>query len=430
MSVVKRDSAGNRIVNPLITVSQFAPWFVVIVFLLLLPVIFTSGAALTIMNQMAITIIFALAYNMLLGQGGMLSFGHAVYMGLGGFFCVHMMNMIEYDGLWLPLPLLPFFGGLFGLMFALIIGTFSTRRAGTVFAMISLGVGELIAASSIIVVAFFGGEEGVSGDRTMGPETFGFDFASQLEVYYLTASWLVISALAMYLFSRTPAGRMINAVRDNEERAEFLGYSQRNVRFISFCASGFFAGIAGGIFAINFEILTEENLNLATSGSILLITFLGGVGFFVGPIIGAIVFTFLQTVLSLYTEIWQLYLGALFLLTVMFFPFGLTGLIAMHMRPYQLGKISQLVKPYLRMAIPGIVCVLSFSSLLEIAFHAKHAAIGEEHMSLFGFGFNSYNILPWLVVLVLSIGSGWLCKRLAVGVREAWDEANFVEPRS
>ena len=112
------------------------------------------------------------------------------------------------------------------------------------------------------ILFFFGGEEGVSGDRTMGPEVFGFGFASQQEVYYLTAIWLILAALGMYLFSRTPIGRIANAVRDNEERAEFLGYSQRNVRWISFCASGFFCGIAGALFAINFEILTEENLNL------------------------------------------------------------------------------------------------------------------------------------------------------------------------
>jgi len=115
------------------------------------------------MNQMSITIVFALAYNMLLGQGGMLSFGHAVYMGLGGFFCMHLINQVEFNGLWLPLPILPIFGGMFGMFFAFLIGSFSTRRAGTVFAMISLGVGELIAACSIIIVAFFGGEEGISG---------------------------------------------------------------------------------------------------------------------------------------------------------------------------------------------------------------------------------------------------------------------------
>jgi branched-chain amino acid transport system permease protein len=102
----------------------------------------------------------------------------------------------------------------------------------------------------------------------------------------------------MYLFSRTPVGRMANAVRDNPERAEFLGIFRAMGAVCSFVASGFFAGVAGGLFAINYEILTEENLNLATSGVILLVTFLGGVGFFFGPIIGAIVFTLVQTVLS------------------------------------------------------------------------------------------------------------------------------------
>ncbi|MEM8688066.1 MAG: branched-chain amino acid ABC transporter permease [Pseudomonadota bacterium] len=402
-----------------------APWGLAALVLAVLPLIFASGAALTVMNQMAITIIFALAYNMLLGQGGMLSFGHAVYMGLGGFFCVHLMNWVEYDDLWLPLPLLPLFGGLFGLVFAMIVGTFSTRRAGTVFAMISLGVGELIAACSIIVVAFFGGEEGVSGDRTMGPTVLGLDFASQQEVYYLSAIWLMISAAAMYLYSRTPAGRMANAVRDNEERAEFLGYSQRKVRFMSFCASGFFAGIAGALFAINFEILTEENLNLATSGSVLLITFLGGAGFFIGPIIGAIVFTLLQTVLSLYTEIWQLYLGILFVATVMFFPSGLTGLIAIHFRPYHLGKIGVLAKPYALIALPALGLALASASVLEIAFHARHAALGDEQMSLFGLSFNSHHPLPLIATLVLGALCVWLLRRQLPSFRDAWDEANY-----
>lgn len=189
------------------------PWLIAGVFLLALPLIFPSGSGLTIMNQMAITIVFALAYNMLLGQGGMLSFGHAVYMGLGGFFCMHLINRVEFSGWYLPLPLLPIFGGLFGLFFAFLIGSFSTRRAGTVFAMISLGVGELIAACSIIVVAFFGGEEGISGDRSMGPKVFGVDFAQQQEVYYLIVIWLLIATLLMYLFSRTPIGRITNAVR-------------------------------------------------------------------------------------------------------------------------------------------------------------------------------------------------------------------------
>jgi branched-chain amino acid transport system permease protein len=415
--------------QPLVPLKSALPWLMAGAFLLLLPLVFPSGSALTIMNQMAITIIFALAYNMLLGQAGMLSFGHAVYMGLGGFFCMHLLNQVEYNELYLPLPLLPVFGGLFGLFFAFLIGSFSTRRAGTVFAMISLGVGELIAACSIIIVVFFGGEEGVSGDRTMGPEVLGFDFASQQEVYYLTAIWLILAALGMYLFSRTPIGRIANAVRDNEERAEFLGYSQRNVRWMSFCASGFFCGIAGALFAINFEILTEENLNLATSGSILLITFLGGVGFFIGPVIGAVVFTLLQTVLSLYTEIWQLYLGILFVLTVMFFPAGLTGLIAMHIRPWKLGKLGLLSGPYGKMALPALLLIAAGVSLLEILFHARHASLGDEEMTLFGISFNSHNWLPMIVVIVIGLAAFALVRKLAPEVKEAWDVANHEEGR-
>ena len=409
-----------------VTLARALPWIIATAFLMVMPLIFTQNSAITIMNQMAITIVFALAYNMLLGQGGMLSFGHAVYMGLGGFLCVHLMNYVENFEIPLPLPLLPLFGGIFGMGFAMLIGTFSTRNAGTVFAMISLGIGELIAACSIIIVVFFGGEEGISADRTYGLPVFGIEFIKQIEVYYLTTFWLVLSALLMYLFSRTPVGRMANAVRDNPERAEFLGYSARWVRYCSFIASGFFCGIAGGLFAINYEILTEENLNLITSGSILLITFLGGVGLFFGPIIGAIAFTLLQTVLSLETELWQLYVGVLFLATVMFFPGGLAGLMAMHVPVVKLGKMNTLIVPYIKTLVPGAIGLLALSGLIEVIFHAKHATADDHVMSIFWTTFSTHDILPWVVLIVLSVGGIWLAKRNAPELLEAWGNANTL----
>ena len=409
-----------------VTLARALPWIIATAFLMVMPLIFTQNSAITIMNQMAITIVFALAYNMLLGQGGMLSFGHAVYMGLGGFLCVHLMNYVENFEIPLPLPLLPLFGGIFGMGFAMLIGTFSTRNAGTVFAMISLGIGELIAACSIIIVVFFGGEEGISADRTYGLPVFGIEFIKQIEVYYLTTFWLVLSALLMYLFSRTPVGRMANAVRDNPERAEFLGYSARWVRYCSFIASGFFCGVAGGLFAINYEILTEENLNLITSGSILLITFLGGVGLFFGPIIGAIAFTLLQTVLSLETELWQLYVGFLFLATVMFFPGGLAGLMAMHVPVVKLGKMNTLIVPYIKTLVPGAIGLLALSGLIEVIFHAKHATADDHVMSIYWTTFSTHDILPWVVLAVLSVGGIWLDKRNAPELLEAWGNANTL----
>lgn len=391
--------------------------------LMVMPLLFPSAVAVTIMNQMGISIVFALSYNMLLGQGGMLSFGHAVYFGLGGFLSVHVMNYVEYDGWWLPLPLLPVVGGLFGLVFAVVVGSFSTRRAGTVFAMISLGVGELVAACSIIFVAFFGGEEGVSGDRTMGPPVFGYEFLSEVEVYYLTVAVVLVAALFMYLFSRTPAGRMANAVRDNEERAEFVGYSMRYVRFVSFCASGFFAGMAGGLFAINYEILTEENLNLVTSGWVLLMAFIGGVGFFIGPIVGAILLTLLQTVLSNHTELWQLYVGILFVLTVMYAPRGLTGLIMMHGPALTTRRLHLLAMPYATAMVPLAAFLAGAVLLLEMGHEANRSVVGESEAHVFGLTFDVTTVSPWAVAVVLAAAGAYGMFRLAPGLRDAFLKA-------
>jgi len=403
------------------TLRDVAPWVISALILLVMPLVFTANSTITIMNHMGITIIFALAYNMLLGQGGMLSFGHAVYTGVGGFMVMHIINLVEAYSLPIPLPVMPLFGGLFGMGLATIVGAFSTRKAGTVFAMISLGVGELIAASSLIVVAFFGGEEGVSGDRTYGLPFFGVEFLRQIEVYYLIAFWVMLSALLMYLFSRTPVGRMANAVRDNPERAEFLGYSARWVRYISFCASGFFAGIAGGLFAINYEIMTEENLNLALSGAILLVTFLGGIGFFFGPILGAILFTLLRTVLSLETELWQMYLGVLFVATVMYFPGGLAGLLMMHAPSVRLGKVNLLVMPYIKTLVPAFLGLMGSAGFIEIVFHIRSAAVGEEEMTLFWVSFNSHSILPMVIALAVAGVGIWVARRTAPDMAEAWN---------
>ena len=414
---------------PTLSLGQVLPWVISVIFLVAMPTIFQSNSAITIMNQMMITIVFALSYNMLLGQGGMLSFGHAVYMGVGGFFCMHLMNIVEANELPIPLPVLPIFGGLFGLGLATIVGSFSTRKAGTVFAMISLGIGELIAACSVIITAFFGGEEGMPGDRTYFLPFFGIEFLQQIEVYYLIAFWTVLSTLLMYLFSRTPVGRMANAVRDNPERAEFLGYSARWVRFFSFSAAGFFAGIAGALFAINYEILTETNLSTTQSGVILLIAFLGGVGFFFGPIIGAIAFTLLQSVLSLQSEIWQLYLGALFLATVMYFPGGLAGVLMMHVPAAKFGKLGTLIVPYVKTLVPAVIAIFGLAALMELSFHVRHASAGDDEMTLFWTTFNSHNALPWIIASVATVGGFWLARLSAPSLKEAWHRANTPKGR-
>jgi len=398
-------------------------WGALAATLIALPWIFPSSFAVSIMTQIGIASIFALSYNMLLGQGGMLSFGHAVYFGLGGFLAMHFMNYIE-GGFPLPVPLLPLVGGLIGLLFGVIFGSFSTGRAGTVFAMISLGIAELVASSSLIFVKFFGGEEGISGDRTTGPSFAGFDYGTDIEVYYIAAFWAFIAMFLMFWFSRTPAGRMANAVRDNPERAEFVGYSQRRVRMISFCVSGFFAGLAGGIFAIAYEIVTEETLGLNQSGSVLLMAYIGGIGYFIGPVLGAILLTLLSTVLSNFTDLWLLYLGLIFLATVLFAPAGLSGLLMMHGPAYKARRLGILFAPYVTMAAPVLMITIGVTGILELAHFSKTTSVDTRVMDLFGVSVNIDSFLPWAILLMLAIAGIFGVRRAKAGVLDAWNRAN------
>ena len=401
-----------------------AIWWAALVLVVLLPHVAHSGTSIAVLDQMCIMVIFSLSYNMLLGQGGMLSFGHAVYYGLGGYVAIHFMKMAGGGAFFLPLPLVPLIGGLAGLVFGLVFGSFSTSRAGTVFAMISLGVGELIAASSLIFVKFSGGEEGITADRTELTSFFGIHFRGEVPVYYLIAGWMMLSAWLMYRFSRTPVGRMANAVRDNPERVEFVGYSQKQIRLITFMAAGFFAGIAGGLFALNYEIVTEETVNLTTSGVVLLQAFIGGVGFFAGPVIGAVVYTLLQTLLSNYTEIWAFYVGLIFVATVMYAPTGLTGLIMMHLPIARAGRLRSLALPYLRVGLPALACTLGVVGLLELLHFLSVRATGQAVKRLFWMKFNVDQPLPWIVFAALALGGFLLARRMAPRLAAAWDAAN------
>ena len=395
-------------------------WIAFLVALLGFPLLFDSILAISILNQMAIAIVFALSYNMLLGQGGMLSFGHAVYFGLGGFLSVHALMLIEFETMVFSILWIPLIGGLFGLLAGIFIGSFSTRKAGTVFAMISLGIGELIAASSLIFSSFFGGEAGISGDRTFGPTFFGFDFAQNIEIYYVAAVWAFIATLFMWLFTQTPAGRMANAVRDNPERAEFIGYSSRKVRFISFCASGMFAGIAGGLFALNYEFITEENLNAATSGRVLLMAYIGGLGYFIGPIIGAVVLTLMNSLLSNYSELWMLYLGIMFLLTVMFLPRGFAGFIMMHQVAWVRGNMKMLIKPYIITGIPALLFTVCAIVLIEMS-HTE-----DEVFHYLGLALNPASPITWIVILAIAGGAFYAAKRSLIQLNDAWETANAI----
>ncbi len=399
------------------------PWIVAAAVLLVLPYVFSSGAAITMMSLMGFAIIFALSFNMLLGQTGMLSFGHAVYYGLGGFMTAHALNVIG-AGKWpIPLPLLPLVGGLTGLSFAILFGWVSTKRAGTAFSMISLGIGELVAACSLILRGFFGGEGGISTSRTATLRLFGISFGPQIQVYYLIAAWCLLCMAAMYLFTRTPLGRMCNAVRDNPERAEFVGYSTQMVRFIAFCVSGFFAGVAGGLAAIHYEIVTSSVVGAVPSGAVLLMAYIGGVAIFIGPIIGAVLMTLLQISLSDYTGAWQLYVGMMFVVVVMYAPWGLGGLLLMHGPLLSAGTFRRVLPAYGLVAGPAAMLFVGGVLLVETSHHLLVKASDGPAMRLLGVAFDADGLAVWVAIPVLLVSGGLLLKRLSPRVSEAFHSA-------
>src|SRR5487761_2571360 len=307
------------------------------------PLVFTSSLSVSMLAQIGIAIVACLSYNMLLGQGGMLSFGHAVYTGLASYVAIHAINAIGGGSLPIPVSLGPLIGGLTGMGFAVLLGYVTTKKSGTTFAMITLGVGELVGAMSLMIPEFFGGEGGVTTNRVVGSPVLGISFGPQIQVYYLLAVYTLVCTAAMYAFTRTPLGRMLNAVRDNPERVEFIGYSTQRVRYFSFIIAGFFAGVAGGMYALNFEIATAEVVGASRSGAYLLFTFLGGATFFFGPIIGAVLMVVATVLLSEMTKAWLLYLGLVFMLMVMVAPGGIASLIMMNVRVAKFGKLRRLL---------------------------------------------------------------------------------------
>jgi len=408
--------------NPIIQKIQQNWLFIVgLVILIIYPRIFDSGFSITVASEMGIAIVFALSYNMLLGQGGMLSFGHAVVYGVGGFAAIHILNDMS-EGLAIPLELLPLIGGFAGLAFGIISGYISTRKSGTTFALISMGIVELVAACSLLLPSFFGGEEGIDGDRMVDFTLTGFDFGSEIQVYYLIVFWTIICTVFMYLQTQTPIGRMANAVRDNPERALFVGYNTHLVRFFQFSISGFFAGVAGGLFAINYEMITPELVGSIPSGNILLMTYVGGVGHFFGPIIGACLFTVLRVFLSNMTEAWQLYLGLLFVGMVLWAPNGIAGLIMLHKPLWMVKRFKKLIPVYLMGFLATLWTFFGLIILVEINYHLSLSMDPSSPMSMIGVEFQAQSPIAWIVSLVIIISGVFLCRPTYRSIKSKWNE--------
>jgi branched-chain amino acid transport system permease protein len=411
----------HAIKTSVVSSSQLA-WWLFAMLLILAPWVFTSNLSMTMMSQMGIAIIACLSYNILLGQGGMLSFGHAVYSGMGSYFTIHALNMLGQGSFQVPVSLLPLVGGLAGMGFAILLGFVTTRKSGTTFSMITLGMAELVFAMSLMFSEFFGGEAGVSGNRVAGEAVMGINFGPQRQVYYLIAVYTFICMGLLYALTQTPLGRILNAVRDNPERVEFIGYNTQQVRYRAFIIAGFFAGIAGGLGALNFEIVTAEVVGPARSGAYLLFTFLGGATFFFGPVLGGILMVLAFVLLSELTKAWLLYLGFIFLFMVVYAPGGFASLIMVNLRIFKAGAFVRLLSSYAGLFMSGLLMLAGASALIEMIYHMQLNAAMSSQLVFAGVSLDTHASSHWWVAgTLLLAGLGlfeWQRKRFML----VWDQ--------
>lgn len=286
-------------------------------------------------SEILIWTIFGLGFNLLLGYTGVLSFGHAAYFGLGAYSTGLALKYWQVDIL-TALAV----GVVASMLLACFIGALAIRRRGVYFAMISLAFGQMlyfIALSPLKEITR--GEDGLT-HIIASVNLFSIPLDKPKYLYYFI---LVIAVIMLYLTWRilqSPFGKMLQAFRENEERAKACGYNTTLVKFFSLVLSALYGGLAGSLNTLYLGYVPLTSLFWLTSGTIVMMTVLGGRGTFLGPLVGVAVFLFLQNTISLFTPRWELFVGSIFVVIILIFPGGIVGTIREKYINRKMGKLQ------------------------------------------------------------------------------------------
>ncbi|PVX68694.1 branched-chain amino acid ABC transporter permease [Paraburkholderia unamae] len=422
MSLDKRPASAPSATHATIP-RACAPWLVLAACLIvpplvgawLSPALAPQGWLLACLAQAATMVVFALSYNLLLGETGLLSFGHAAPAGLGALAAAHLFNRYA-----LPLPLLPLAGGVGGAAFGALTALVAARRAGTAFAMITLGLGELVAAAAWALPGWFGGEAGVAIDRASGPAIAGWTFGPAREAYWVIAAWCLLASAAIFALSRTPFARLANAVRDNPVRAAALGATPARVRAIMIVWSAAFAGVAGTLTLINVELAAAESVGMMRSAAVLIATVTGGAASFFGPALGAFVWVAFSVGVASVSRGWMLYVGLFFIVVVLGAPGGLAGCAARERARLARHGWRRCRAPWLA----ATVAAVSAAAALVLAVQWAYAARFRDDDPGAWFAAPTAATAWALAALIAALGGfAWLAARRAAVAARALDPA-------
>lgn len=400
-------------------------WAVALIGLAIMPWL-VPASWVVVLSKMLIAALFALAFNLLSGQAGMLSFGHAAYFATGTFATLHLMQAAE-AGLSVPTPLLPIAGMIAGLICGLVCGVFATMRSGVYFSMITLAIAELFYNLAPNMHDLFGGEGGISSFRLPWA---GITFGTDMQVYYLVAGWTALATALLYYYTTTPFGRLTLALRENEQRVRFLGFNAYQSRILVFSVSAMLSGLAGGLLAVTNESANYVLFEIGSSANVVLDTFIGGSGVFLGPALGAVLLTGFSYTVSDATSLVLLYEGVLFILVMIYAPQGLGGALVALKGPILSGRWPKLVAPFavvLAAAAGATVAFVFTVELLDRFFSTEHFGRMHDQQMLLPVEFanHQWHVLSpvtWGIPLLLAIASVGLFR---IGIRRSkstWSE--------
>jgi branched-chain amino acid transport system permease protein len=276
-------------------------------------------------SRVLVMALAAMSLNFLLGFTGVLSFGHAAYFGLGAYGAGLTLKFLA-----LSTPLALIAGMLLGGLCGAILGMLIVRRRGVYFAMVTIAFGQVFYYIAFQWSSLTGGDDGLRGFARQ-PLDFGLfkiDILTDANAfYYFVVVCFALAVGVMGFILRSPFGRTMIAIRENERRARFLGIPVERHIWIAFTLSCFFMGFAGALYALVNNFADPRGLHYSQSGDFVMMAVMGGMRSFWGPLLGAAVFVVLQDYLSSVTINWMSFVGLLFVLVVLFFPRGLLGFV-------------------------------------------------------------------------------------------------------
>jgi branched-chain amino acid transport system permease protein len=283
--------------------------------LIALPWIIDHEFYINMASQVLIYALFALSINMMLGYGGMVSLGHAGYLGLAGYACI-LLTINGFDQLSAAILALAFsttMAGLFGML--------SLRAPGLGFIMITLALGQIVWGIAYRANDLTGGDNGLR--HPLRPAPFGIDLGTASSFYWFTLIVFAIAFFFIWRFSRSPFGASLTGTKDQPRRMAMLGYNVWLIRWLTFVLAGFWGSVASLLYVYYNLYLSPHALGLQQSAEILLMAILGGTSTLTGPIFGAAIITLVKNVISSYVERWNTLLGAVFVIVIVFMPYGL-----------------------------------------------------------------------------------------------------------